>query len=381
MSRQVASLLTLIVTVTVTVTVMVIVSVSSQGAARKVYESAGEKFQLELLTQQKDVVWGFDFLDSDRIIFTERGGALRVLNLKSKLITDMRGAPQVSASGQGGLLDIRVHPSQKSKIFLTYSETSEKGTTTALGVGNVEENSLHNFKKIFSAYEPSQEKVHYGSRIEFDGKGHLWISVGERNERFRAQSLKYHNGKIIRLKEDGSIPEDNPFVRNKDARPEIWSFGHRNPQGLVRNFDSNELWSTELGPKGGDELNLIRAGANYGWPIITYGREYSGFKIGEGSRKEGMEQPIAYWVPSISPSALTFYTGKIFSKWRGQIFIASLSGMHLRRLKLDGSKVLEQEELLKDQFMRIRNLRTGPDGFLYLSTDDGKIARLIPASL
>jgi glucose/arabinose dehydrogenase len=373
MSRRVAGLLIAIA--------VVIVSVSVLGAAKKVYESAGEKFELEFLTQQKDVVWGFDFLDNDRIIFTERGGALRVLNLKSKIVTDMRGAPQVSASGQGGLLDIRVHPSQKSKIFLTYSEPSEKGATTALGVATVEENSLKNFKKIFSAYEPSPKDVHYGSRIEFDGKGHLWVSVGERNDRFRAQSLKYHNGKIIRLNEDGSIPEDNPFVRNKDARPEIWSFGHRNPQGLARNFESNELWSTELGPKGGDELNLIRAGANYGWPIITYGREYSGFKIGEGFRKEGMEQPIAYWVPSISPSALTFYTGKIFSKWRGHIFIANLSGMHLRRLKLDGSKVLEQEELLKDQSMRIRNLRTGPDGFLYLSTDEGKICRLIPPSL
>lgn len=373
MSRLIASLPIIII--------VIIVSIPSQSDAKKVYESAGEKFQMELLTQQKDVVWGFDFLDIDQIIFTERGGSLRVLSLKSKLVTDLRGVPQVNASGQGGLLDVRVHPTQKSKIFLTYSEPSKNGATTALGVAIVEENSLKNFRKIFSAYEPSPKEVHYGSRIEFDGKGHLWISVGERNERFRAQSLKYHNGKIIRLNEDGSIPGDNPFVNNKEARPEIWSFGHRNPQGLARNFESNELWSTELGPKGGDELNLIRAGANYGWPIITYGREYSGFKIGEGSKKEGMEQPIAYWVPSISPSALAFYTGRVFSKWRGQIFIANLSGMHLRRLKLDGSKVLEQEELLKDQFMRMRNVRTGPDGLLYLSTDDGKIVRLIPASL
>lgn len=370
MSRLLASLL-----------IIIIVSIPSQSGAKKVYESAGEKFQLELLTQQKDVVWGFDFLDTDQIIFTERGGSLRVLSLKSKLVTDLRGAPQVNASGQGGLLDIRVHPSQKSKIFLTYSEPSEKGATTALGVATVEENSLKNFRKIFSAYEPSPKGVHYGSRIEFDGKGHLWISIGDRNERQRAQSLKYHNGKIIRLKEDGSIPDDNPFVRSKDARPEIWSFGHRNPQGLARNSESNELWSTELGPKGGDELNLIRAGANYGWPTVTFGREYSGFNIGEGSAKEGMEQPIAYWVPSISPSALAFYTGRVFSKWRGQLFIANLSGMHLRRLKLDGSRVLEQEELLKDQFMRMRNVRTGPDGLVYLSTDDGKITRLIPASL
>ncbi len=372
MSRLIASLLIIIV---------IIVSIPSQSDAKKIYESAGEKFQLELLTQQKDVVWGFDFLDSDKIIFTERGGSLRVLSLKSKLVTDLRGAPQVNASGQGGLLDIRVHPSQKSKIFLTYSEPSGKGAATALGMATVEENNLKDFRKIFSAYEPSQETVHYGSRIEFDGKGHLWISIGERNDRFRAQSLKYHNGKIIRLNEDGTIPSDNPFVRVKEARAEIWSFGHRNPQGLARNFESNELWSTELGPKGGDELNLIRAGANYGWPTITFGREYSGFNIGEGSAKVGMEQPIVYWVPSISPSALAFYTGRVFSKWRGQLFIANLSGMHLRRLKLDGSRVLEQEELLKDQFMRMRNVRTGPDGLLYLSTDDGKIARLIPATL
>lgn len=333
------------------------------------------KFQLEVVTDQSDIIWGFDFLDSDRIIFSERDGKLRILNLNTKAITNIDGAPKVRASGQGGMLDVRVHPKNAAKIFITYSEPSAEGATTALASAILVGNKLTEFKKLFSAHEPQSENIHFGSRIVFDDKGHIFISVGERNKRERAQDLGYHNGKIVRLNEDGSVPKDNPFVNTKGAKPEVWSYGHRNPQGLFRNPANGDLWSTEMGPKGGDELNLIKPGNNYGWPVITYGREYWGGKIGQ-TAKAGMEQPVAHWVPSISPSASTMYTGKVFPEWSGNIFIGNLSGTHLRRLKMNGQKVVEQEVLLNDEGFRIRNVRTGPDGFLYLSTDDGKIARL-----
>lgn len=351
----------------------------TQAAPSKVYTAGGEKFELEVLVDQKDVVWGFDFLNNDQLIFTERGGALRILNLKSKAVTDIKNVPAVNTDGQGGLLDVRLHPLEKSKIYLSYSEPVKNEATTALAFATLKDNSLVDFKKIFSGHEPNDNSIHFGSRIEFDGAGHVWLSIGDRNERDLSQKLNYHNGKIIRLKEDGSVPADNPFVKTKDAKPEIWSYGHRNPQGLVRNPKTGELWSTEMGPKGGDELNLVIPAKNYGWPVITYGREYYGLKIGKGTEQAGMEQPVAYWVPSISPSAVTIYTGNVFTKWSDNIFIGTLSGMHLRRLKLEGQKVVEQEELLKDLGVRIRNVRTGPDGALYISTDDGQIARLVRA--
>lgn len=346
-------------------------------AGNPVFESEGEKFQFEVLIEQKDVVWGFDFLDKNRIIFTERSGALRVLDLATKTVSDIKGAPLVYSSGQGGLLDVRVHPTQKTKIYLSYAEPMGDGATTALAMATLEGNQLNHFKKIFSANEPNKSTIQFGSRIEFDNKGHIFLSVGDRNYREQAQDLALHNGKILRLNEDGSIPKDNPFLKTKGAKPEIWSYGHRNPQGLVRNATTDELWSTEMGPQGGDELNLIRPGLNYGWPVITYGREYTGGKIGEGTAKKGMEQPTAYWVPSISPSSVTLYTGKVFPKWTGDIFIGALSGTHLHRVKVKDQQVVSQGELLKDLYLRIRNVRTGPEGYLYLSTDDGKIARLI----
>jgi glucose/arabinose dehydrogenase len=352
-------------------------SSSAIGDTAKVYESGGEKFKYEILTNQKDVIWGFDFLERERLLFSERGGALRVLDLKSKKVDTLEGSPQVGSKGQGGMLDVRVHPKESSKVYFTYSESSKQGLTTALGVATLEGNKLTKFSRLFSAKEPTKGGIHFGSRIEFDGQGHLWISVGDRNERDLAQNLMHHNGKIIRLKEDGSIPLDNPFVKDKKARPEVWSYGHRNPQGLVYDPEKKQLWSTEFGPKGGDELNLIEPGANYGWPIITYGREYYGLKIGEGAAKEGLKQPFAHWVPSISPSAIGIYTGAVFPKWKGQFFLATLSGVHLRRLKMDQARVGEQDELLKELGIRFRNVRTGPDGFLYFSTDDGMIARLV----
>lgn len=351
---------------------------SQKKESKRVYSSAGHKFIVNELTQQKDVIWGFDFLDSDRIIFTERSGKIKVLNLKNGSVMNVEGVPKVWAEGQGGLLDIRVHPKDASSVYITYSEPVGKGATTAFGKGTLKNQKLTNFKKLFSAHEASENSIHFGSRIEFDGKGHVFITIGDRNERSQVQDLSYHIGKTIRLNEDGSVPKDNPFVKTKNAKPEIWTLGHRSPQGLVRHPTTGDLWLSEMGPRGGDEINLIKKGLNYGWPVVTYGREYYGPKIGEGTSKPGMEQPGMYWVPSISPSGITIYNADVFPNWKGNLFIGNLSGMHLRRLVLDKNKVINQEELLKDLNLRIRSVRTGPEGYLYLSSDNGKILRLLP---
>ncbi|MEN0060287.1 MAG: PQQ-dependent sugar dehydrogenase, partial [Bdellovibrio sp.] len=274
----------------------------------------------------------------------------------------------------GGLLDVRVHPVRKNEIYFTYSLPQGQSATTALARGTLEGTQLKQVKNIFVAHEANSNEIHFGSRIEFDRDGHIFITVGDRNERKQVQDLGYHMGKVLRLNEDGSAPQDNPFVQNKKARPEIWALGIRSPQGMAWHPSTGDLWVAEMGPRGGDELNIIKKGLNYGWPLITYGREYWGGKIGE-KEKAGLEQPIIYWTPSISPSAMTFYTGSLFPQWKNNIFLANLSSRHLRRLVLEGNKVVQQEELLKDE-ARFRNVRTGPDGALYVSTDDGKIARL-----
>ena len=357
---------------------MGIVAFRSLGGA---YESEGQPFSVEIIAEQQDVIWGFDFFPDGRIVFTERNGQLRILDANARAVQTVQGAPAVVQAGQGGLLDVRVHPAfdKNGWIYLTYSEKADRGMTTVLARGRLEGAELKDYQKLFSAWEPNGNNIHFGSRIEFDGAGKLFISVGDRNERHNAQDLRYHNGKILRLNEDGSVPADNPFASNPEAKPEIWSYGHRNPQGLVKHPLTGELWESEFGPRGGDEINVIRPGANYGWPVITYGREYWGPKIGEGTEKSGMEQPVAYYVPSISPSGITFYFGDAFPKWKGNLFVANLSGQHLRRLVIDdGNRIVKQEELLDDLGVNFRHVRPGPEGFLYFSTDDGKIARLVP---
>lgn len=353
------------------------IAFSKRSPSSTIFTSEGQQIKFEVLTEQREVIWGFDFLSDQRIIFSTREGSLEIFDPVMKSITEVKGVPKVWASGQGGLLDVRVHPKISNRIYMSYSEPIDDKASTSVAMATLKGDTLTDFKKIFTGNNLNDQGIHFGSRIEFDNKGFIFISLGERNQRERAQQLEYHNGKIIRLKEDGSIPQDNPFMKNKLARPEIWSFGHRNPQGLALDPQRGDLWSAEFGPLGGDELNLIKPGLNYGWPIITYGREYSGQPIGD-THHDGMEQPIAYWVPSISPSGMAFYNANAFPKWKGNIFLGNLGSTHLRRLVMSNRKVVKQEELLKDQGLRIRNVRTGPDGFLYLSTDNGFIARLIP---
>ncbi len=356
---------------------VVLVSLPTHAKDKKIYSSEGQKFSVEKLTEKPGIIWGMDFLPDKRIIFTVKSGEVFIFNPQDKSTTKIEGVPQVYNEGQGGLLDIKVHPefAKNSLIFLTYSEPVGDRATTALGRAELKGNKLNGFKKIFSAFEANDNDIHFGSRIAFFDK-HIFISIGDRNERHKAQDLNYHNGKIIRIKEDGSIPEDNPFIKRKDAKPEIWSYGHRNPQGLTVHPLRNELWSVEFGPRGGDEVNLIKKGDNYGWPIITYGREYYGPKIGEGTHKAGMVQPLVYWTPAISPSGFTIYHAEVFPKWKGNLFLANLGTQHIRRVVFEGTQAVKQEELLKDLEYRIRHVIQGPDGLIYFSTDEGLLARL-----
>jgi glucose/arabinose dehydrogenase len=355
-----------------------ITALLSMNVLAKDYVSDGQKFTVETLFEGKDVIWGFDFLnpkESSEIIFTEREGKMKVLDLKTKKVTEVAGAPKVFNKGQGGLLDIYI---KNEDIFLTYSEPVDNKGTTSLMKGKLSsDKKAFTGTRIFQAQALESTGEHFGSRIAIDKDGFLFMGVGERNKRDRAQDLNTHHGKILRLTTDGKVPADNPFVKIKGALPEIWSYGHRNPQGLI--IDSTgALLDAEFGPRGGDEVNLIQKGANYGWPVITYGSEYWGPKIGQ-KEKAGMMQPLYYWVPSISPSGMMMYKGAAFPKFENNLFLATLAGSHLHRIVTDNNRrIVKEEKLLQDLEERFRQVRTGPDGMIYLSTDSGKILRLKP---
>ncbi|NOT78703.1 MAG: PQQ-dependent sugar dehydrogenase [Bacteriovoracaceae bacterium] len=353
-------------------------SAFSSGEA-KTYTSSGQKFNVEKIFEGDDVIWGFDFLkDGSQILFSERNGKLKLVDIKSKKVTEILGVPKVFTDSQGGLLDVYLD-SKTQFVYLTYSEPTPKGATTSLFRGKLStDNKKIIGERFFQAQAFANGGIHYGSRVVIDQNGFIFLSVGERNVRDRAQDLNTHQGKILRLNSDGTIPKDNPFVANKVALGEIWSLGHRNPQGLI--IDSKgQLLNAEFGPRGGDEVNLVIKGANYGWPVVTYGSEYYGPSIGTKS-KEGMIQPLYYWVPSISPSGLMEYTANVFPNFKGNLFLATLSGMHLHRIVTGSERqILQEEKLLLDLEERFRQVKLGPEGFIYLSTDSGKLLRLVPA--
>jgi glucose/arabinose dehydrogenase len=339
--------------------------------------SEGQNITAEQILKVDDVIWGFDFLPDGRIVFTEREGRMRIFDPRTEALTLLKGVPKVLAEGQGGLLDVKLHPDFKNNrlVYFVYAIERDGINTTALARAELAVDSLDNLKVLFVAKGGGSKDMHFGARIAFDNKGYLFLCIGERNERHDAQSLSTHSGKTVRLHDDGRVPQDNPFAAKTGALPEIWSYGHRNPQGMYYDLDSGELWLSEHGPRGGDELNLIRPGKNYGWPVITYGREYYGPKIGEPA-KEGMEQPVKYYVPSIAPSGLVRYKGDHFSKWKNDFFTGALVLTHLNRLVIRDGKPVKEERLLKEWGERIRNVKQGPDGFIYVSTDSGKLARL-----
>ena len=322
--------------------------------------------------------WSMAFLPSGDMLVTERPGRLRIVRDGRLLPDAVAGVPDVLAQGQGGLLEVAVHPDFTANrlVYLTFSKpiAGEDGATTAVVRGRLENDRLTNVEEIFEAV--SRGGGHYGSRIVFDGAGHIFFSVGDRQAPPRgdlqahpAQDLSNHHGTIIRLHEDGSIPADNPFVDREGVRPEIWSYGHRNPQGLAMDPQTGELWSNEHGPQGGDELNRIVAGANYGWPVVGYGVNYrSGTAIHEGTMREGMEPPAHVWVPSIATSGLMIYSGDRFPQWRGNLFVGGMAGEQLARLELDGTRVVNEETLVRG-IGRVRDVRQGPDGYIYLAID------------
>lgn len=347
------------------------------------FDSQRHRFRVVTVARGLEHPWGLAFLPDGRMLVTERAGRLRIADMDGRLSDPLSGVPAVVEEGQGGLLDVALAPDfgQSRMIYLSYSEPGEGGTAgTAVARGRLGAQGLENVEVIFQQEPKVTGRAHFGSRFVFTPDGYLFITTGERNRRDDSQNLMRHMGKVIRLRPDGSVPPNNPFVGRSGARPEIWSYGHRNVQGAALHPETRELWTVEHGARGGDEVNTPKPGRNYGWPVITYGRDYSGASIGVGTAKEGMEQPVHYWDPSIAPSGLMFYTGDRFPGWRGNLFVGALGFELLARLELNGNRVAAEERLLQGFGDRIRDVRQGPDGLIYLLTDEenGRILRLEP---
>jgi len=361
-------------------------AVSAQTAG--VTATEAQRVRVAKLVQGLEHPWSIAFLPDGRMLVTERAGRLRIISKDFKLETQpVDGVPAVAAFGQGGLLDVVLHPkfAENHLVYLSYSagdrDRNSSGIGTEVARGVLKGTRLENVQVIFRMEPKLRTGYHFGSRLVFDRDGYLFITLGERGEMERAQNPGDHNGSVIRLHDDGRVPKDNPFVGKPGWRPEKYTLGHRNIQGAALHPQTGLLWTHEHGPQGGDEVNVIRPGVNYGWPVITYGANYgTGTKIGEGTTKPGMAQPIHYWVPSIAPSGMAFYTGNKFPKWRGDLFVGALKDQMLVRLKLDGEKVVHEERMLKNALGRIRDVRVGPDGLIYLLTDEsnGMLARLEP---
>jgi glucose/arabinose dehydrogenase len=327
--------------------------------------------------------WGHAFLPDNRIIITERPGRLRIVESGHLNPEPVAGLPAIAARGQGGLLDVALHPNfvTNQLVYLSYSAAGASGVGTEVARGKLVGNRLEDVEVIFRMTPKSKTGKHFGSRLIFDRKGYLYITLGDRGEKKRAQLSDDHAGSVIRLHDDGRVPADNPFIGRQGWRPEKFTFGHRNMQGAAIHPETGEVWTHEHGPQGGDEVNIIRPGVNYGWPIITYGVNYViGTQIGEGTQKTGMAQPLYYWVPSIAPSGMTFYTGEKFPRWQGNLFVGALKDQMLVRLSLNGEKVVSEERLFKNLLGRIRDVSQGPDGYIYLLTDetDGMLVRIEP---
>ncbi len=351
--------------------------------AEGVYTTENVKVRPDTVITGLSIPWGLAFLPGGDMLVNERDGRMLRFNRQGELIAEIQGLPEISPHGQGGLLDIRLHPDYDSNgwIYFAYSyRTPEpnEGWNTALMRARLRDNTLYDQELLFEGIDATTRGAHFGCKITFDGKGYVFFGIGDRGFPGNAQDLTNDNGKIHRLKEDGSIPPDNPFVDYPGARPSIWSYGVRNPQGLVVSPFDGTLWESEHGPKGGDELNLIEPGNNYGWPEITYGINYNGTIITPDTAKAGMEQPVVYWVPSIAPCGMTFVTGNRYPGWEGNILIGSLRFNNLVRLEMSGREVVHQEVLLHN-IGRMRNVEVCPEGYVYVGLENpGMIIRLEP---
>lgn len=341
---------------------------------------------VETVTRGLENPWSLAFLPDGRMLVTERPGRLRVVTADGRMSPALSGLPAVAARGQGGLLDVALDPDFAANrfVYLCFAEGRRGGAGTSVARArlNAAATALEGASVIFRQEPAGTTGRHFGCRLVFDRSGALFVTLGDRGDMMESsQDPATLIGKVARIRPDGSIPADNPFVGREGVRPEIWSIGHRNAQGAALHPQSGRLWTIEHGARGGDEINIPLKGLNYGWPVITYGVDYSGLPIGEGRAKAGMEQPAYHWDPSIAPSGAAFYTGAAFPAWRGDLFTGALAGQALVRLELAGERVVAEERMLTDLRARIRDVRVGPDGFLYLLTDarDGAILRLKPA--
>jgi glucose/arabinose dehydrogenase len=352
-------------------------------AEERVIETEAGPIEVETLARGLDHPWGLASLPDGRMLVTERAGRLRSVSKEGKLSEPISGVPEVVAKGQGGLLDVALDPDFASNrlVYLSYSEAGEGGASTAVARGRLNEavTALDDVEVIFRQQPKVSGNNHFGSRLVFSPDGTLFVTLGERFKFDPAQDLSSHLGKIVRIHPDGSVPSDNPFVGRDDAKPEIWSYGHRNVQGAALHSETGRLWTHEFGPRGGDALNIPEAGRNYGWPLVSFGRHYEGPNIPDPPTRPDLAQPIYHWTPVISPSGMIFYTGDVFPKWKGNILIGGLSSEALVRLTLDGQRVTREERI--DMGERIRDVHQGDDGAVYLLTDksDGEILRLTPA--
>ncbi len=364
----------------------VILLVAGLGQVKATEIEASEKasIKIETITEGLEHPWSVAFLPNGGYLVTERPGRLRLVDAEGNLQAEpIGGLPPIRATGQGGLLDVVLHPDFNNNrwVYFSFAEPGDGGVGTAVARGRLNGMTLDDVEMIFRLRPKTNSGYHFGSRLIFGRDGKLFVTLGDRGDKPRSQRLDDHAGSVIRLNDDGSVPVDNPFVGRSTVLPEIYSYGHRNIQGATLHPQTGRLWTHEHGPQGGDEINLPEATVNYGWPVITYGVNYGiGTKIGEGTEKAGMAQPLYYWVPSIAPSGMAFYDGEAFPGWRGNLFIGSLKFRLLVRLEIEDGKVVHEERLLKGVLGRIRDVRQGPDGMLYVLTDarNGGLFRLIP---
>lgn len=355
-----------------------------EGQTRIAGVKTTSDYSVRVLSDGLDSPWGVTSLPDGRLLITEKEGTMRIANADGTLSEKITGLPEVNDARQGGLLGLTIDPdfSSNRMVYWIFAEETDGGNLTAVAKGRLadDEKTIENAEVIYRATPAHKSELHYGGRILFDKSGNIIFSTGERSDidaRPLAQDLQTSLGKVIRITTDGEAAAGNPFEGDSEARPEIYSYGHRNVQGLAFHPTTGDLWETEFGPRGGDEVNLVKPGLNYGWPTITYGLEYSGEIIGEPiQQKEGMEQPVYYWDPVISPSGITFYAGNNIPEWENNLFIAALSGTHIARLVIEGDKVVGEERLLVDEVQRFRDITQGEDGALYAVTDQGRLYRI-----
>jgi glucose/arabinose dehydrogenase len=347
----------------------------------KIIQSEKQKFGVDTITSELANPWGIAFLPDGRILVTERKGEIRVVKDGKLLEEKIGNVPAVYTNGQGGLMDIKLHPDYSSNgwIYFTYAKPGGDGGGTTIARAKLNGNDLVELQELFTAQPFVNSGAHFGSRIVFDGKGHIFFTSGERGTKENAQNLGNHLGKVLRLNEDGSLPEDNPFVNTPGAKPEIWSYGHRNPQGLVFDKATQTLWEVEHGPMGGDELNRVEKGKNYGWPVITYGKNYDGTIITDITEKEGMEQPVFYWLPSIATCGLAIITSDKYPAWKGNLMVGALALQHVARIELDNDGKFVSQEKLLEKMARVRAIEQSPDGYIYVATETpGMLIKFVP---